>query len=177
MAERKGLVMVNTGDGKGKTTAALGLAVRAACAGLRVFIGQFMKGLPYAEQKLPGRFPGLIEMEQFGTPRMICQGEDLTPEDLRCAREGLDRIREVLAGGGYDVVVADEMNIALSFGLLREEAVLDLLRNRPAGAELVLTGRAAPASVLELADLVTEMREVRHYYATEGLKARKGIEF
>lgn len=172
-----GKLHVYTGDGKGKTTAALGLAVRAACAGLKVFIGQFMKGLPYAEQKLPRRFPDLIDMEQFGTPRMICQGEDPTSEDLRGAREGLRRMREVLECGEYDVVVADEMNIALSFGLLEEEAVLDLLRGRPEGVELVLTGRAAPASVLELADLVTEMREVRHYYATEGLKARKGIEF
>jgi len=172
-----GKLHVYTGDGKGKTTAAIGLAVRAACSGLRVYIGQFMKGLPYAEQELPGRFPGLIEMEQYGTPRLICQGERSTPEDLRCAREGLERIGRVLVDGEFDIVIADEVNVAVHLGLLPQSDVLELLRARPDGVEMILTGRGAPASVLEMADLITEMREIRHYFATEGLKARKGIEF
>ena len=178
MAER-GYVHVYTGDGKGKTTAALGLAIRAALAGRRVFIGQFMKGMDYAELGIADlTFPkGGIDIAQYGTPRLICQGESASDEDVEKARAGLADIREKLTSGGYRIVVADEICVTLNFGLLSAKDLVELIELRPDPVELVLTGRGAPDEVIEKADLVTDMREVKHYYATHGIKARKGIEF
>jgi cob(I)alamin adenosyltransferase len=173
----KGRLQVYTGNGKGKTTAALGLAVRAACAGLRVYIGQFMKGTEYSELCLPGLMPGRVEMEQYGTPRLICRGEEPDEDDIAHAREGLARLEVALTSTGYDLVVADELGVAVHMGLLGEREALEVVLSRPPGVELVVTGRYAPESIVEAADLVTEMREVRHYYASEGLEARKGIEY
>lgn len=173
----QGRIQVYTGDGKGKTTAALGLAVRAACAGHRVFIGQFMKGRDYSELCLPGRFPGLITMEQFGTPRLLCRGETPSREDIEKARSGLVRITGAVSGKEYRLVIADELNVTVHLGLLTLEDALGLLAARAPEVELVLTGRHAPVEILEAADLVTEMREIRHYYHTENLPARKGIEY
>jgi cob(I)alamin adenosyltransferase len=180
MAER-GFVHVYTGDGKGKTTAALGLAVRAALSGLRVFIGQFMKGSDYAELGIAD-LPfgdvagGSVELLQYGTPRLICQGTSPSDEDVRAARRGLEDLRARLASGSYDVVVADEFNVAVHFKLITLEAALELLEARPEHVELILTGRRAAQQIIDRADLVTDMREVKHYYATQGVKARKGIE-
>lgn len=177
-----GFVQVYTGDGKGKTTAALGLALRAALAGLRVFIGQFMKGSNYAELGI-ARLPleelagGRIDIEQYGTPRLLCQGETPSRDDVASARLGLEDIRDRMTRGGYDVIVADEINVALHFDLLQLEDVLELLTARPEGVELVLTGRRAPAEIIERADLVTDMQEVKHYYGLQGVQARKGIEY
>lgn len=174
---RGGRVHVYTGNGKGKTTAALGLAVRAACAGLPVYIGQFMKGMDYSELCLPSRFPELLTMERYGTPRLICRGETPSREDLEAAERGLSRIMEAVSGGDYRLVIADELNVTVHLGLLTVESALKLLEARADGVELVLTGRYAPKELTDSADLVTEMREVRHYYETEALKARRGIEF
>ncbi len=174
--EMKGKFQLYTGNGKGKTTAALGLAVRGACAGLKVYIGQFMKGQDYSELCLPDHFPGAIAMEQYGTPRLICKGEKPSEDDLRSASTGLDRIRTVMVTGSYDLVIADELNVTVHMGLLSENEVMDFISQRPDDVELVLTGRYAPESFIEAADLVTEMREVKHYFATEKLLARKGIE-
>lgn len=174
---RGGRVHVYTGDGKGKTTAALGLAVRAACAGLTVYFGQFMKGRDYSELRLADRFPGLITMVQHGTPRLLCRGEAPSAEDVAAARRGLELVRAAAASGAYGLVVADELNVTVHLGLLTEDDALGLLAARAPGVELVLTGRHAPQGVIDAADLVTEMREVRHYYAGEGLEARRGIEF
>lgn len=177
----KGYVQVYTGDGKGKTTAALGLALRAALSGMRVFIGQFMKGTDYAELRV-SEIPlhdltgGSIEIEQYGTPHLICQGEAPTRDDVAKARLGLEDLRQRLSSGAYDVVIADEINVALHFDLLMLEDVLDLIESRPDTIELILTGRRAPQQIIDRADLVTDMREVKHYYADQGVKARKGIE-
>lgn len=172
----KGRFQLYTGNGKGKTTAALGLSVRAACAGLKVYFGQFMKGRDYSELSLPEHFPGTITMEQFGTPRLICKGEKPSEDDKRSAAAGLEKIRESMVSGNYDLVVADELNVTVHMGLIDEDDVIELIAQRPGDVELVLTGRYAPESFIEAADLVTEMREVKHYYETEKLLARIGIE-
>ena len=172
-----GRLQVYTGNGKGKTTAALGLAVRAACAGIPVYIGQFMKGSDYSELALPGYFPGLITMEQYGTPRLICKGEEPSGEDLKAAGEGLRRITDAMLSGEYGLVIADELNVTIHMGLLVEGDVLPLLDSRPPEVELVLTGRYAPRTFIDRADLVTEMVEKKHYYKAEDLPARKGIEY
>jgi cob(I)alamin adenosyltransferase len=168
----KGYMQVYTGDGKGKTTAALGLALRALCAGGRVYFGQFMKGQDYSELKAAERFDGLT-LVQFGDPHFI-HGKP-SPEDLAHARSGLLQIDEALASDCYDVVILDEANTAMSCELLSPREVLDVLARRPARIEVVLTGRGAPQEILDAADLVTEMREVKHYYKM-GVDARVGIE-
>ena len=172
----KGRFQLYTGNGKGKTTAALGLAVRAACAGKKIYIGQFMKGQDYSELCLPDHFPETIVMEQYGTPRLICKGEKPSEDDVRAAAEGLDKIKAILVSGEFDLVIADELNVAVHMGILTVKDVMDFIGQRPDDVELVLTGRYAPESFIEAADLVTEMREIKHYYATENLLARKGIE-
>ncbi|MBN2585990.1 MAG: cob(I)yrinic acid a,c-diamide adenosyltransferase [Candidatus Fermentibacteraceae bacterium] len=173
----KGRLQLYTGNGKGKTTAAIGLAVRAACSGMRVYIGQFMKGTVYSELELPDHFPGLITIEQFGSPRLLCRGEKPDIDDIDRARRGLMSIRRAMSSGEYGMVVADELSVTVHLGLLGEADVMELIGERPEELELVITGRCAPDSFVRAADLVTEMREVKHYYATEGLQARKGIEF
>lgn len=172
-----GRVQVYTGNGKGKTTAALGLAVRFACSGRRVYIGQFMKGSDYSELCLPAHFPGLITMEQYGTPRLLRQGEMPSEEDISLARRGLALLCGAVSGGSYGLVVADELNVTVHLGLLTVREALCAIRDRADGVELVLTGRYAPMEIIAAADLVTEMSVVKHYYETEMLRARKGIEY
>jgi len=170
---KKGYVQVYTGDGKGKTTAALGLALRASGRGLRVYIGQFMKGRMYGERTaLEGN--DRIVLEPYGDPKCI-RREEVTAEHVERARRGLARAREAMESGRYDVIVLDEANVAVWFGLLETADLLDFLDRRPEGVEVILTGRKAPPEVIERADLVTEMREVKHYYR-EGIAAREGIE-
>ena len=169
----RGFVQVYTGDGKGKTTAALGLALRAAGAGLRVWIGQFIKGMKYSELRALARHRGAIEVHQFGRGCFIRSAP--TETDIECARRGLVEARRILEEGRHDVVILDEANIAAKLGLISAEDLCSLIDARPDGVELVLTGRSAPKEVLEKADLVTEMREVRHYYR-RGVMARTGIE-
>ncbi len=167
-----GYVQVYTGNGKGKTTAALGLALRALGAGLRVFFGQFVKGMRYSELELLERLDG-IEVEQFGLECFI-RGEP-SAQDVEAAREGLRRCAAVLARGAHDLVVLDEANIAVHFGLFTVEELLQAVEARAKGVEVVITGRYAHPKLLEAADLVTEMKEVKHYY-TRGVQARTGIE-
>jgi cob(I)alamin adenosyltransferase len=169
-------LQVYTGNGKGKTTAALGLALRAAGRGLRVFIGQFMKGSEYGELEGVRLLRGLVELEQYGSPACIPLRDTPRPEDVALARAGLERCRESLAGGRYRIVILDEINVAVHFGLVPLADVLALVDGRPADVELVCTGRYARPELVERADLVTEMRDVRHYYDTIGLAARDGIE-
>jgi cob(I)alamin adenosyltransferase len=169
----QGYVHVYTGDGKGKTTAAIGLAVRAAGAGLRVFIAQFMKRGDYGEIEGLRPLADRITVEQFGTGRFVRGTPDA--EDLSAARAGLDRVRTVFAAGAHDLVILDEANVAAAVGVVPTAELLALLDLRPAATEVVLTGRAAPAEILARADLVTEMRAVRHYFQA-GVPARKGIE-
>lgn len=172
---KQGFVQMYIGDGKGKTSAALGLAARAACAFLRVGIYQFMKSGQTSELSLPWRFPGLIEIRQLGRPGFIGPGGP-DPEDVALAREGL----AILAGEtswDFDIVIADEILTAVTLGLLTEPEVEGLLEMRPEGTELVLTGRyPRDGRLVGLADLVTEMCEVKHYWRN-GIEAREGIEF
>ena len=169
----KGYVQIYTGDGKGKTTAALGLALRASGHGMRTYVGQFMKGQPYGELDALRDHPH-ITVEQYGDVRCI-RREQVTPEHIAQARRGLERAREALLSGQYGLVVLDEVNVTVSFGLLTVDEVLSLLDARPAHVEVILTGRRAPRELIERADLVTEMREIKHYYR-QGVTARKGIE-
>lgn len=169
----RGYVQVYTGEGKGKTTAALGLILRGSGAGLRVLLIQFIKAKETSEHRtLRARFPE-IAIEQFGCGLMI--GRAPTEADLAAARAGFARLREAVLGGAFDLVVADEINVAISKGLVPEKDVLDLIAAKPLHVELVLTGRNAPGGILAKADLVTEMRCVRHYY-DGGVPARNGIE-
>ncbi len=170
---RQGFTHVYTGNGKGKTTAALGLALRAAGAGLKVYIGQFIKSAEYSEIKALGRFKDQITLVQFGRGCFI-RG---TPcdADIEAARNGLRALFDALTSGAYDLVIADEANVAFGCGLITEEDLLGFMDARPAAVELVLTGRGAPSAVIARADLVTEMVEVKHYYQ-RGILARDGIE-
>jgi cob(I)alamin adenosyltransferase len=169
----RGYIHVYTGDGKGKTTAALGLALRCAGAGKRVLLAQFVKGMPYSEHRALERFTDLIVCRQYGRGCFI--RDEPAPEDVAAARAGLEDVRRELARRAFQLVILDEVNIATHFGLIAVDELLELLEGRPPDTEVVLTGRRADPRVLERADLVTEMREVRHYYAS-GVEARTGIE-
>jgi cob(I)alamin adenosyltransferase len=169
----KGYIQVYTGDGKGKTTAALGLSVRAAGAGLSVYFAQFIKAGEYSEIKALKGFSGRITVAQFGRGRFITGAP--APEDMAAAAEGLEKVRAAMASGEYDVIVLDEANGAVQAGLFPVAALLDIMAAKPDGVELVVTGRNAREEVVARADLVTEMREVKHYYVKGG-GARLGIE-
>jgi cob(I)alamin adenosyltransferase len=175
MPLEQGLIQVYTGLGKGKTTAALGLALRAAGQGLKVYIIQFMKGWPdYGELASVEKLPD-ITLRQFGRPDFVDK-DNPDPEDIRQAHQALDHARQVILGGQYDVVILDEINVALDFGLIGLAEVLGLLDARPEKVELVLTGRYAHSEVVKRADLVTEMLDIKHPYAG-GMRGRKGIEY
>ena len=172
---RPGLVEVYTGDGKGKTTAALGLALRAAGRGLKVFIVQFLKGgFDYGELRLLEELPN-IEVRAFGRGRFVTSSGP-SEEDMEEARKAMELAREVVMSGEYDVVILDEVNVAIYFGLVSLDEVLSLIKEKPEHVELVLTGRKAPRELIDVADLVTEMREVKHPYK-RGMPPRPGIEF
>lgn len=169
----KGYVQVYTGNGKGKTTAAFGLALRAAGAGLKVFIAQFVKGQEYSELCALKRFDDLIELRQYGTGCFIFAKPE--NDDIQAARKGFEEVKHAIVSRNYDVVILDEANIATHYKLIAVEDLLELIRIRPAHVELVITGRYADEKIIDKADLVTEMREVKHYY-TQGVDARAGIE-
>ena len=168
-----GQFQVYTGDGKGKTTAALGLALRAAGAGLRVFVGQFMKMGGTSELASLKKLG--VDAEQFDSGKGLLLGREACREDVACAKAGVERIIGAL-NGGYDVVIADEINCARMFGLLDEGDLTRVIDARPGAVELVFTGRGATPAIIERADLVTEMRMVKHYFAEKGLPARVGVE-
>lgn len=168
----RGYIHVYTGNGKGKTTAALGLAIRAICAGKKVFIGQFIKGMEYSELKSVDYLPNLV-IEQFGRDCFIYR--DPEEEDIRLARAGLDRCRNILKEGNYDIVVLDELNIAIYYNLFTVEEAIEIVKEKAPHVEVIITGRYAKEEIIQMADLVTEMKEIKHYY-NKGVKARKGIE-
>ena len=168
----KGYIQVYTGNGKGKTTAALGITLRTICAGNKVFFGQFMKGQDYSELKACELLDGLT-MEQFGGACFI-NGQP-SEKDMTDAHKGLERMKAVLASGKYDVVVFDEINTTLFFKLVPGEEGLAILDLKPEKTEVILTGRYAPQEIIDRADLVTEMKEIKHYY-NAGVDSRVGIE-
>ena len=171
----RGCVHVYTGDGKGKTTAALGLALRAAGRGYRVFVGQLMKSYPYGEVAGAAALGEAVTLVQLGSTECLAPADPPDPRDVQLARDGLARCRRALVSGDYRIVVLDEACVAVRFGLLDEAELLAAVDARPDDVELVVTGRWATEGLLERADYVTEMREVRHPYAG-GLAARDGIE-
>jgi len=170
---KKGYVQVYTGDGKGKTTAALGLALRAAGAGLRVFFAQFIKGKVYSEIEALERFSDRITVEQYGRGCFIKGEPEAT--DCQTARRGLTKISRAVRAGTHDLFILDEANVAVQCRLFTVDELLALIADKPRHVELVFTGRYACAALLERADVVTEMKEVKHYYR-EGVQARTGIE-
>ncbi len=172
----KGYVQIYTGNCKGKTTAALGLAFRAMGSGLRTFIGQFMKGQHYGELDAAARVTPFITIEQYGRKDLVHVKAPPLPEDVRMAQDGLTCARRAMFSGDYDIVVFDEILTAHWFHLISVEDILELVRTKPDNVEIVFTGRYAPQEIIDVADLVTEMTEVRHYYV-QGVCARRGIEF
>ncbi|MFQ3550388.1 MAG: cob(I)yrinic acid a,c-diamide adenosyltransferase [Armatimonadota bacterium] len=169
----KGYVQVYTGNGKGKTTAALGVVVRAIGAGYKVFIGQFLKAEDCSELHALESFSDTVTIKQYGRGCFImnipCE------EDVVAAREGFDEIRDIVISGKYDIVILDEANIAVYYNMIDLSELLDLIKNKPDNVELIITGRYAKPELIEAADLVTEMKEIKHYY-NSGVPARKGIE-
>jgi cob(I)alamin adenosyltransferase len=173
MAQETGYIHVYTGNGKGKTTAAMGLAVRAAGAGLPVFVAQFVKGMKYAEvAPLEQRFEN-ITIKQYGRDCFISKDPD--PEDVEAARRGLEEVRGVLRSGEFRVVILDEATIAVYYRLFSIEELLAAVAERAPEVEVVITGRYAGQELMAVADLVTEMVEIKHYY-TRGVVSRPGID-
>ncbi len=175
-APRPGYVQVYTGDGKGKTTASLGLVCRAAGYGHRACIVSFLKGDPnYGELRFIREHMPMVDYHLAGRMNFV-DPNDPDPADVEIAQQGMTTAREAIASGDYHVVVLDEVNVAANLGLVDEADVLALLDERPEHVEVVLTGRDAPQAFVDRADLVTEMRMVKHFYEA-GIPARRGIEF
>jgi cob(I)alamin adenosyltransferase len=172
---KKGYVQVYTGNSKGKSTAALGLAFRAMGRGLKTYVGQFMKGQKYGELKSAEMCQPYITIEQYGKDTFIHVKNPPNTEDVQMARDGLAKARKAMFSGEYDIIVFDEINTAHFFNLVTTEEMLDVIKSKPDGVEVVFTGRYAPPEVIEAADLVTEMTEVKHYFE-KGVPARDGIE-
>lgn len=173
--ERKGLVMVFTGNGKGKTTAALGMALRAAGHNMKVGIFQFIKGSwQYGEIESVKKLSG-VEIYRLGEG-FTWKRKDKS-RDVELAREGWEKVKEAILNGRYDMVILDEINYVFHYGFLDPEEVCEFLRKRPSRLHVVLTGNHAPQEVIDMADLVTEMRMIKHHYVDQGIKAQKGIEF
>ena len=171
----RGHIQVYTGNGKGKTTAALGQALRAAGYGFKSYIGQFLKGQDYGELRAIEKLSPLITIVQFGRRGFVHVIKDPDEEDIRRARKGLKQCLKAMLSRQYSLIVLDEVNVALDFNLLREKEIHDFLDKKPEDVEVILTGRYAPESLIRRADLVTEMKEIKHYFS-QGVPARKGIE-
>ena len=171
----KGTIQVYTGDGKGKTTAALGLALRACGHGLKVLMIQFMKGSKnYGEVIIADEIPGFT-LIQSGLPTFV-EKDNPSKEDLRLAKEGMEMAAKAVADASCDILILDEINVAVDYGLVGVKQVLEIVKQKPPEMEVILTGRYAPAEFKEIADLVTEMKEIKHHYMS-GLGMREGIEY
>lgn len=170
----KGYVHLYTGDGKGKTTAAMGQAIRAAGAGKKVFIAQFAKGQPFSEAKLINQLLPAITIKQYGLECFIINSP--TEKDKEVARRGLNELLEIIRSDLFDLIILDEANIAIFYNLYTSQELIGVLRQKPESTEIVITGRYATQEMIDFSDLVTEMVEVKHYYQ-KGVVARKGIEY
>lgn len=169
------MIQIYTGSGKGKTTAALGLALRAVGHGLKVIMIQFLKGnINYGELESVKRLPN-FRIEQYGRPDFV-NPENPDKEDIRLAQKAFKRAKEVIKSQRYDIVILDEINVAVSFGLIRLSDVTKLMKCTPNSIELILTGRYMPEEFIEYADLISDIKDVKHHFQT-GTPARKGIEY
>jgi cob(I)alamin adenosyltransferase len=171
---KKGYIQVYTGNGKGKTTAALGLAMRAAGAGLKVYFVQFLKGRKNSEHISLEKFKNQITVRQYGSKSFL-KGKP-TRADLGLAKKGFLDAKKAIYDKEYDLIVLDEVFFAINLKLIKLDDVVTLLKTKPCSVEIVLTGRNAPLKIIEIADLATEMKEIRHYFKSR-VKARLGIEF
>lgn len=169
----QGYIQIYTGNGKGKTTAAIGQAIRAAGAGKKVFIAQFVKGQQYSELNALLLFPE-IDIKQYGLKCFII--DKPTKNDIKAAEKGLKEVADIVVNNQYDIVIMDEIFIALFYKLINLAALKKLIKDKPQPMEIIMTGRYAPTELIEIADLVTEMKEIKHYF-NNGIIARKGIEF
>ena len=174
---RRGLILINTGPGKGKTTAALGTALRAVGNGMRVLVLQFLKGSwHYGELDAVLPFGDKFVLKQMGRGFVKVGGAETDPEDIRLVQEAWQEAAAAIASGDWDLVILDEINYAIGYKMLDPEVVAETLRNRPEMVHVILTGRNAHPLLVELADTVTEMREVKHAYQ-KGILAQRGIEY
>jgi cob(I)alamin adenosyltransferase len=171
----RGLVMVITGNGKGKTTAAFGQALRAIGQGYRVFVLQFMKGRKYGEIVAAEKYFPHLTIRMSGLDSFVIR-DNPAAVDIELAQKGLAAAKKAIVSGKYDMVILDEINVALDFKLIALQDVVELIKNKPAGLDLILTGRYAPPEIIELADTVSEVKEVKHHYQA-GIKDRAGIEY
>jgi len=171
----QGFIQIYTGNGKGKTTAAIGQAVRAAGFGLKTYIAQFMKEYPYNELNSLRHLSEWITIDQFCGDEFVYKKKLPGKEELAKAKKGLQKATEKMLGGEYDLIILDEAIVAIYFKLIKTEELIEIIKLKPEKVELILTGRYCPDELIELADLVTEMKEVKHYYQ-KGIKSRKGIE-
>lgn len=172
---KQGLVMVITGNGKGKTTSSFGQALRAIGQGYQVCIIQFMKGRKYGEIIAGEKYLPNITFFQFGLDSFVMR-ENSAQVDIDLARQGVEKAKEIIHSAKYDMVILDEINVAVDFGLIPEEDVLTLIKNKPPELDLILTGRYASDKLMEIADLVSEVKEIKHHY-NSGIKDRAGIEY
>ena len=170
-----GLVIVITGNGKGKTTSAFGQALRAIGQGFNVFVIQFMKGRKYGEFKAAKKYLSGITVQLSGLDSFVMR-DNPAVVDIELAQKGLGMARKAINSGKYNMVILDEINIALDFKLIDLNDVIELIKNKPAGLDLILTGRYAPAQIIKLADTVSEIKEIKHHYQA-GIKDRAGIEY
>jgi cob(I)alamin adenosyltransferase len=171
----KGFVQIYTGNGKGKSTAAIGQAVRAAGFGLKTYIAQFMKEFPYNELISLKHLSEWITIEQFGGDEFVLKKELPGEEELAKARKGSQSAKEKMLSGEYDLIILDEAIVAIYFKLIETKDLIEFINTKPTNVELILTGRYCPEELIKLADLVTEMKEVKHYYQ-KGITSRRGIE-
>jgi cob(I)alamin adenosyltransferase len=174
---RRGLILINTGPGKGKTTAAMGTALRAVGNGMKVLMLQFLKGSwHYGELDAVEAFNGSFVLKQMGRGFVKIGGAETDPEDIRMVEEAWQEARQAILSGEWDMVVLDEINYAISYGMLNPARVVETLQQRPEMVHVILTGRNAHPSLVEIADTVTEMREIKHAYE-KGILAQRGIEY
>ncbi len=171
----QGFVQIYTGNGKGKSTAAIGQAVRAAGFGLKTYISQFMKEFPYSELISLNHLSGWITIEQFGGDEFVYKKELPGKEELAKARKGLQSAKAKMLSGDFDLIILDEAIVSIYFKLIETKDIIELIKAKPKNVELILTGRYCPKVLIKLADLVTEMKEIKHYYQ-KGITSRKGIE-
>lgn len=174
---RRGLIIVNTGPGKGKTTAAMGTALRAVGNGMKVLMLQFLKGSwHYGELDAVKAFGDNFIMKQLGRGFVKVGGAETDPEDIRMVEEAWKESREAILSGRWDIVILDEINYAISYHMLDAEKVVETLKQKPELVHVILTGRNAHPKIIEAADTVTEMRQVKHAYES-GIEAQRGIEY